>query len=351
MPIDFRRKPLLAKLHACEGSPTPIWIMRQAGRYLPQYRAVREKFKDFMEFCLTPQAAAEVTLQPVEYFGMDGAIIFSDILIIPKALGMQVEFVEHVGPKLGAIKEMQDVYNYTQYDEGIFHKVGEAIAMAKSMLDAQSPTTTLIGFAGGPFTIAAYMIEGGGSRDFARTIQFALQHPEAFNTLLKAVTVATIKYLKIQIASGAEVIKLFDSWAGIVPQYLFEQFVVEPLQQIAKALKDEYNEIPIIAFMRGAGSKLRWLKHIDALAIDQYQSLNWCFENFKNTTPNAKIILQGNLDNALLAYGNQKQIMQEAKKIMEIAKHNHLIFNLGHGILPNTPVANVRCLIDLVRET
>lgn len=347
----MKEKMLISKLLKVKGSKTPIWIMRQAGRYLPEYRKVRSNFKDFMHFCLTPHAAAEVTVQPLMRFDLDAAIIFSDILIIPKALGMDVQFIESIGPVLKNIETEQEVKKFENFDIDVFNKVGQAIKLTKTELQANHPGKTLIGFAGAPFTIAAYMIEGRGSKDFAKVRKFAVSYPKAFEKLLDIITQATIEYLKVQILNGAEVIKLFDSWAGSVPFGDFENHVIKPISKITEALKLQSPAIPIIIFARNSGVKLKRFNELsshNALAIDQYADLEWCYNNL--TINQAEPVLQGNLDNALLAYGDFNSIKNAAEKILSQAQSKHLIFNLGHGILPTTPIDNVKYLIDIVKN-
>ncbi|MDF3048010.1 MAG: uroporphyrinogen decarboxylase [Candidatus Midichloriaceae bacterium] len=343
------KKPLLEKISSKPNSRTPIWIMRQAGRYLPEYREVRSKFSNFIDFCLTPEAAVEVTLQPLKRFPLDAAIIFSDILLIPKALGMNVEFSPSHGPKLEAIKSLRDIKKITKPNEAIFEKVGQAIKLVKKELTSDFKDKTLIGFAGAPFTIAAYMIEGGGSKEFAKVKQFFIENPNEFSELLNIIVQATIEYLKVQVKSGAEVIKIFDSWAGIVPNNEFQNMVVKPIERIVNAVKAEFPVVPFIVFARNAGSNLRYFKsktNIDAYAIDQYNDLTWAF---KALTKNERApVLQGNMDNTLLAYGNRKQIVECAHKILDKAHDKSLIFNLGHGILPETPIDNMKCLVETV---
>ncbi|MCE2991803.1 MAG: uroporphyrinogen decarboxylase [Candidatus Jidaibacter sp.] len=343
------KKPLLEKIASQPNSKTPIWIMRQAGRYLPEYREIRSKFPSFIDFCLTPEAAAEVTLQPLKRFQLDAAIIFSDILLIPKALGMKVEFSPSHGPKLESINSLRDIKKITKPNEMVFDKVGQAIKLVRQELSGNFKDKTLIGFAGAPFTIASYMIEGGGSKEFAKVKRFFIENPNEFSELLETIVKATIQYLKVQIKSGAEVIKIFDSWAGVVPNSEFRNMVVKPIEKIIEGVKAEFPSIPFIVFARNAGSSLRYFKsktNVDAYAIDQYNDLTWAF---KALTKNEKApVLQGNMDNMLLAYGNKKQIIERAHKILDKAHGESLIFNLGHGILPETPIDNMKCLVDAV---
>ncbi len=342
-------KPLLDKLNLKPNSRTPIWIMRQAGRYLPEYLEVRQKFKSFVDFCLTPDAAAMVTLQPLKRFQLDAAIIFSDILLIPKALGMKVEFLASHGPKLESIQSLRDIKKLTKPNLVIFEKVGQAIKLVKEEMDRDFKDKTLIGFAGAPFTIAAYMIEGSGSKDFAKVREFAVQNPNEFAELIDIIVSATIEYIKVQIKNGAEVIKIFDSWAGSVPNYEFKSHVVMPITRIVDSIKADFPDVPCIVFARKAGSNLKAFKtktNIDAYAIDQYTDLTWAFKNLANH--GSDVVLQGNLDNIVLAYGNNGQISNHVNRIFTKAQGRHLIFNLGHGILPQTPIDNVKHLVDMV---
>jgi uroporphyrinogen decarboxylase len=342
-------KPLLDKLRLMPNSRTPIWIMRQAGRYLPEYLEVRKKFKSFVDFCLTPDAAATVTLQPLERFNLDAAIIFSDILLIPKALGMKLEFLESYGPKLEAIESLRDMKKLTEPNFLVFEKVGEAIKLAKEKIGTDFKDKTLIGFAGAPFTIASYMIEGSTSKDFEKVRKFAVQNPKEFSELINVIISATIEYIKVQVINGAEVIKIFDSWAGNVPNYEFKNHVVMPIMKIIDGVKKEFPDIPFIVFARKAGNNLKAFKaktNIDAYAIDQYTDLTWAFKNLANDSK--QLVLQGNFDNTLLAYGNTRQISSHVNKIFAKSRNKNLIFNLGHGILPQTPIDNVKYLVDMV---
>lgn len=347
----MKKKLLISKLYKQESSKVPIWIMRQAGRYLPEYKKMRSNFKDFIDFCLTPDAAAEVTLQPLKRFDLDAAIIFSDILIVPSALGIEVKFIESIGPILNAISTPKDLKKIQLTNYNVFNEVGKAIKLVKhNMNNEYGNSKTLIGFAGAPFTIAAYMIEGRSSKDFAKVYKFSHTYPKTFRKLINIITKATIEYLEIQIQSGVEVIKLFDSWAGLVPESKFESYVIKPIEIITKTLKKKFPEIPIIVFARNVGSKLKKFNKIqtfDAYAIDQYTDLSWCYSNLKNFDSNP--VLQGNLDNFLLAYGNFTQIKNQVERIMRKAQSKHLVFNLGHGILPYTPIKNVEYLINIVK--
>jgi uroporphyrinogen decarboxylase len=337
-------KLLISTLSKSGNQRSPIWVMRQAGRYLPEYRELRSNFPGFMEFCLTPDAAAEATIQPLKRFPLDAAIIFSDILIVPKALGVDVKFVEAEGPKLEKIENINDI-NKLNLEIGIFDKVCTAISKVRKEIDINYKDKTLIGFAGAPFTISAYMIEGSGSKDFMNVKKFMIKHRNEYSKLIDKIVDATITYLSMQIESGAEVIKIFDSWAGCLSDEDFKDWVIKPIERITTAIKSKYPNIPIIVFARGVGAKLKTISKktsIDALAVDQYTDINWAFKNL-----NGKVI-QGNLDNALLAFGERDQILKQAEKILKANRDSQLVFNLGHGILPETPIDNMKALVEYV---
>ncbi len=326
----------------------PIWIMRQAGRYLPEYLEVRSKVDNFLELCYNPKLASKVTLQPIERFNLDGAIIFSDILVIPDALGIKVKFVKNEGPKLETIDKNEDlkklkIQNVAKHLSPVF----ETISLTKSQL---SNKVTLIGFSGSPWTIASYMIEGGGSKTFEKTRRKALEDQKFFQNLVDILVEAIIIYLTNQIEAGAEIIKLFDSWAGILPFSEYKRWVIEPNKKIISELKKKFPLIPIIAFPRGSGifyEEFAKQVKMDCLAVDQNLSPKWIRDNLQNKFD---IVVQGNLDNYILAY-NDKMIEEEVSEIMDNLNHKNFIFNLGHGILPQTPIKNVEKMIELIRKS
>lgn len=325
---------------------TPLWVMRQAGRYLPEYRNTRKEFKSFIEFCLTPEAAAQVTLQPLYRFDFDAAIVFSDILIVPHAMGVSVTFVEGQGPKLKPIRTNEDFAGLHAPDMEVFAKTASTIKKARAVMDKDFPGTALIGFAGAPWTVATYMIEGSGSKTFPEVSKLLYSNPMLFDKIIDSVTEATIDYLKIQVEAGAEVIKLFDSWSGLVPEHLFHKYIILPAQKIITSLKAVYPELPVIGFPRNAGARYVQFAHeskVDAVAIDQNLPLEFAIKNFP------KLVIQGNFDNMLLAYGGVEQIGNEARRILDSVKEIPHIFNLGHGILPETPIENLLALIKAVR--
>lgn len=321
----------------------PIWIMRQAGRYLPEYREIRSNVKNFLELCYTPKLACEVTLQPITRFDLDAAIIFSDILVIPDALGVKVEFVKNEGPKLGSfeLKNLK-IDNIEKHLSPVF----EALALTKSKL---SKDKALIGFSGSPWTLACYMIEGGGSKNFELTREKAVHDEEFFAELIEILTASIITYLSAQIKAGATVVKLFDSWAGVLPPAQLQKWVINPTKKIVDEIKKLHPEIPVICFPRGVGANYEEFARIVAphgLALDQNLPRNWVKKNLQE---NLGQVVQGNLDNILLAFGSKKEIEKEVLNILETFGDQPFVFNLGHGILPETPIENVELVMKLVR--
>ena len=328
-------------------STPPIWVMRQAGRYLPEYREIRSNVKNFLDLCYNPKLASEVTLQPIRRFGFDAAIIFSDILVIPDALGVKVEFVKNEGPKLQKISSSSDlkslkIDNIKSHLQPVF----EALAITKSKLDS----TALIGFSGSPWTLASYMIEGGGSKNFENVRVAAIRDPEFFSQLIEILTQSIIEYLSLKISAGADVVKLFDSWAAVLPPSELQKWVIDPTKKIVSELKKLHPNTPIICFPRGIGvNYLEFARQIkcDAIALDQTVEKNWAKKNLQQ---DYGVILQGNLDNILLAFGSKKEIEKEVLNILETFSDCPFIFNLGHGILPPTPIENVELVLELVRK-
>lgn len=322
----------------------PFWFMRQAGRYLPEYMKIRSGFSNFLEFCYTPDAACEVTLQPIQRFGMDAAIMFSDILVIPDALGQDVSFVKGEGPKLKSIDQIKDIdrLQASNLHEHL-NPVYEAIGLIRNEL---AQDKALIGFSGSPWTLACYMIEGQGSKDFAKTRSFAYQEPEAFARLIQLLVQSVSSYCIRQIESGVQVIQLFDSWAGLVPACLFDEWVVRPTRAIAKAIKQTHPDIPVIGFARAAGANLldyAEINELDALGLDQMVPLEWARKYLGHK------VLQGNLDNLLLASDREKSV-EQTKQILEKMSDSPFIFNLGHGIVPHTPIDHVNAVVQSIKE-
>ncbi len=338
-------KPLLRAL-AGETLPSPPWwLMRQAGRYLPEYRQVRARAHDFVELCLTPDLAAELTLQPIRRYGMDGAILFSDILMLPYALGQKLAFHEGEGPVLERIEDAAGVARLDPSCVGSsLDPVFETTRRVRDALDAR---TTLIGFAGAPWTVATYMVEGGGSRDFRRVKSWAYRDPEAFNALIDLLAEATIEYLTGQIEAGAEVVQLFDSWAGILPEPEFVSWVIEPTRRIVSALKRRFADYPVIGFPRGAGIlHERYLREtgVDGIGIDTAVPPSYAHRTLQ---PHGTV--QGNLDPVLVIVGGTA-LEEPVRKLRQTLGRGPYIFNLGHGVLPETPPENVKALARLLTE-
>ncbi len=338
-------KKIINALKNIKNDVPPIWLMRQAGRFLPEYREVREHLGSFLNLCYSPKDAAEVTLQPVRRFGFDAAIIFSDILVIPDALGVDVSFVQGEGPKLSPIQSAQDIKKL-DVDKVISHlnPVFEALKLTKEHLPESA---ALIGFAGAPWTVSTYMIEGGGSKDFSTTKKFVFENPKLYQELQEILIQATSLYLIEQIKSGAEVIQLFDSWSGVLAHEEFRDLVIKPAKKIVENIKKYSPDTPIIGFPKGAGFFYEeYIKEVpvDGVSIDYTVPLEWAAENLQ-----PHVCVQGNLDPVILAT-SQELIRKRAREIKDILGNGRFIFNLGHGILPYTPIENVELLVDIVRN-
>jgi uroporphyrinogen decarboxylase len=322
---------------------TPIWIMRQAGRYLPEYMDVRKKH-DFITVCKTPELATEVTLQPIRRFGFDAAILFSDILVIPEALGQNLEFLENHGPRLyPQVLLDEDIKKLNIQDiESRLSYVGDAVKMIRGALNGKTP---LIGFSGSPFTLATYMIEGKPTRNFKYIKQMLYNYPQRLIDLLELLTEAVVRYLKMQIQAGAQALQVFDTWGGILPVHLYEPYSAKYLKKIASELK-QFN-VPITLFSKGGIDLARQLSNSEANMI----GIDWMTDMGEaRKLLGSKFALQGNLDPTTL-YGSQDIIRQEVLRVLEVfGKESGHVFNLGHGILPDIPVDNVSFLVDVVRE-
>ena len=338
-------KPLLAALAGETHAVPPIWLMRQAGRYLPEYRELRAKAPSFLDFCYTPAMAAEVTLQPIRRFGFDGAILFSDILVVPDALGQVVSFEKGAGPQLEPIEEPAHLSRLRDFDAEKLAPVYETIDRVKSALPAE---TSFIGFCGAPWTVASYMIAGHGTPDQAPARLFALRHPQAFAQLIDILVDASAAYLLRQIAAGVEAVQIFDSWAGVLPVNEFENWVLGPLERLIAKIRAMRPDIPIIAFVRGAGSQFpavtRRLSGANAFGLDTAMDAAFA----ASVTPAGKA-LQGNLDPLALIVGGDA-LKRETDRVLSALRVRPHIFNLGHGILPETPIAHVEQLLSIVRN-
>jgi uroporphyrinogen decarboxylase len=336
-------RPLLQVLAGETSTRPPWWLMRQAGRYLPEYRALRAQARDFADFCLTPALAAEATLQPVRRFAMDAAIVFADILLVPQALGQAVEYRED-GPALAPLDETGGLAALDPAGCRDLDPVYETVRRARAELPAE---VALIGFAGAPWTLATYMVEGGASRDFRHVKGWAYRDPQRFSELIEIIVEATVGYLSGQIAAGIDAVQLFDSWAGVLPEAAFERWVIAPTRAIAMRLKQRFPTVPIIGFPRGAGlfyERYAAASGLDAIALDTTVPLGFARERLQT-----RLAVQGNLDPVALLVGGAA--MEEAVAAIRGAfAGGPFIFNLGHGVLPQTPPENVAALARLLRE-
>lgn len=333
---------LLDTLRGHVGDRRPVWLMRQAGRYLPEYRALRAEKGGFLELVYDSEAAAEITLQPVRRFGFDGAILFSDILIVPYAMGQNLAFLAGEGPQLSprlidsALKALHAVPERLQ-------PIYRTVAMVREQL---GPETALLGFAGSPWTIATYMIAGEGSRDQHLARAMAYRDPGAFQAIIDAVIAVTVEYLSGQIVAGAEAVQLFDSWAGSLAPDQFERWVVAPNSAIADAVRARHPAVPVIGFPKGAGSKLVAYAReteVDAVGLDETIDPVWAMHALPHGLP-----VQGNLDPLLLLAGGQG-LERRARWILEAFDGRPHVFNLGHGIDKETPIGHVERLLEIVR--
>ena len=327
-------------------SPPPLWLMRQAGRYLPEYRAIRAEAGSFLEFCYNPDSTVEATLQPIRRFGFDAAIMFSDILVVPDALGQRVSFESGEGPRLTPITTASGVDDLRDtIDLDHLAPVFETIRRLKRELPSGTP---LIGFCGAPWTVASYMVAGRGTPDQAPARLLAYRDPQLFQALVDKLVAASIVYLRRQVEAGADAIQIFDTWAGVLPAGEFERWCLKPIAAIVAALRATHPDIPVIVFARGAGPRLLELKEAtgaDALGIDTATDPHWAARTVPVST-----VLQGNLDPLALIAGGQA-LESAVGRILAAFRHRPHIFNLGHGILPETPIANVERLIELVRRS
>jgi uroporphyrinogen decarboxylase len=324
--------------------PPPVWLMRQAGRYLPEYREVRARAGDFISLCTSPALAAEVTLQPLRRYGMDAAILFSDILMLPWALGQGLRFAEGEGPRLPPIRDAAgvDALDPSRLADAIA-PILETVRLVRTGVGE----ATLIGFAGSPFTVACYMVEGQGTKEFAHVRRMAYSQPGLFAQLMDIVTNATIEYLSAQIGAGAEVVMLFDSWAGVLSPRLFQRHVIAPTKRIVDALAQRHPDTKVIGFPRGAGTLLGAYAAdtgASAVAIDTGVD-----PAFASSAVPGDTALQGNLDPMALVAGGEA-LARETSGILDAMRGRPFIFNLGHGIVPETPPDHVAMLMQQIRS-
>jgi uroporphyrinogen decarboxylase len=340
--IQIDPKPLIAVLKGERQNVPPIWLMRQAGRYLPEYRALRASKGGFLDLCYDPDAAAEVTLQPIKRFGFDGSILFSDILVIPHALGQDLWFEEGEGPRLAPTLDQSPLESLVEARQRLF-PIYETVRRVAAALP---PQTSFLGFAGSPWTVATYMVAGRGSKDQATARRMAYGKSEMFARLINKITAITIDYLCGQIEAGVHAVQLFDSWAGSLSPAQFERWVIAPNAAIVAGVKARHPHIPIIGFPKGAGGKLTAYAMgtgVDGLGLDETVDPVWANAVLPKGLP-----VQGNLDPlALIAGGDTlKSAIDYILKAFADRPH---IFNLGHGILPDTPIDHVEALLMRIR--
>ncbi|MCG8494308.1 MAG: uroporphyrinogen decarboxylase [Sneathiellales bacterium] len=323
----------------------PFWLMRQAGRYLPEYRQTRADAGSFLDLCYNPKLAEEVTLQPLRRYDMDAAILFADILLIPDALGQPLAYKEGEGPVLEAVRSAKELSSLS-FDN--LHKVLNPVYETVDRLSSSLPShCTLIGFAGAPWTVATYMVEGRGSKDYVNIKKWIYSDPDGFQELMEILIRSTTEYLLHQIKAGAEVVQIFDTWAGVLPDEEFARWVTEPTRRIVEAIRREHPGFPIIGFPKGAGGNLMDYVQktgIDAVSLDTAAPLDWAATEIQ-----PHVTVQGNLDPILLVTGGQKMV-DRIHHILKTFSNGSHIFNLGHGIIPQTPPENVALLAETLHN-
>jgi uroporphyrinogen decarboxylase len=336
---------LVALFRGVLTDPPPIWLMRQAGRYLPEYREVRAKAGSFLDLCYNPALAAEVTLQPIRRYGFDAAILFADILLVPDALGQSVRFAEGEGPLLDPITSAADL---KRLQPGATRPKYALVAETVARLRQDMPKeTALIGFCGAPWTVATYMVEGRGSKDQAGARLWAYRDRDGFQKLIDILVETSITYLGEQVKAGADVLQIFDTWAGVLPDDEFDRWVVEPTQRIVAGVKAAHPGVPIIGFPRGASGSALWYVSetgVDGIGCDTAMPPYMMAEAFDEEP----VVVQGNLDPLLLVAGGEP-LEERTHEILERMAGKRFIFNLGHGIVPETPPENVARLVEIVR--
>ncbi len=337
-------KPFLRALAGETVTPPPFWLMRQAGRYLPEYRATRTQAGSFLDLCYNPELAVEVTLQPLRRYGFDAAILFSDILVVPDGLGQQVAFKEGEGPVLTPVRSARDLDDLDI--SGLHDRMAPVYATVNGLSKAIPSTTALIGFSGAPWTVATYMVEGGGSKDFANTKRLMWSEPETFARLMDLLVEATGQYLIRQIDNGAEAIQIFDTWAGALPETEFRQWVIEPARKLVERIHAERPGVPVIGFPRGAGILYEAYvteTKVNGVSLDTSVPLDWAAKVLQ-----PKCTVQGNLDPILVVAGGEA-LDAGIDRILKTLGKGPFIFNLGHGIIPPTPPENVARLAERVK--
>ncbi len=340
---DRPNRHLVRTLRGQRMEPPPIWLMRQAGRHLPEYRKIRAQAASFLDFCYTPELAIEATLQPIRRYGFDAAILFCDILVIPDALGAKVRFVEGEGPKLEPITSAEGLA--TDAVSAVGEKLAPVYEAVREIRAALPNPTALIGFAGAPWTVATYMVEGGSSRDFAATKTLMWSEPAAFGRLIQLLVDATVAHLSAQAEAGVDAVQIFDSWAGVLPAPEFRRWCIDPTRKIVDRMKQRFPDLPIIGFPKGAGAMIEDFVQgagVDGVSVDSSMPLRTA------AAMQARVAVQGNLDPILLMTGGDAFRQRVSETLSALSGGPH-IFNLGHGILPATPIDHVMELVDIVR--
>jgi uroporphyrinogen decarboxylase len=345
LPQTSPAKPFVDVLSGHRQRVPPIWMMRQAGRYLPEYRQVRAKAGGFLDLCFTPELASEVTLQPIRRFGFDAAIIFSDILVIPYALGRAVRFEVGEGPRLDPLDTPEKIGALARQAD--FTKLEPVFEALRRVRGALASDVALIGFCGAPWTVATYMVAGQGTPDQGPARMMAYQHPHAFSKIIDVLVESSIVYLLGQLKAGADALQIFDTWAGILPPREFLRWSIEPTRRIVEGVRAIMPDAKIIGFPRGAGAQLAG--YIEATKVDAV-SIDWTAEpQLIRERVQAKVAVQGNLDPLALIAGGAA-LDRAVDEVLSSYADGRLIFNLGHGILPETPIAHVEQMVRRVRE-
>lgn len=336
-------KKLLNVLQGKQELIPPIWLMRQAGRYLPEYRELRAQKGGFLELAYDSDAATEITIQPIRRFGFDAAILFSDILVVPHAMGQELWFEAGEGPRLAPRLAQSELNGLTANPE----RLSPVLDTVRKVSAALPKETTFLGFAGSPWTVATYMVHGQGSKDQSEARRMAYAEPERFSALIEAIITTTVDYLSGQINAGVDAVQLFDSWAGSLSPAQFEKWVIAPNAEIVRRLKARHPNVPIIGFPKGAGGKLAAYAEgtgVDALGLDETIDPHWANRELPNGLP-----VQGNLDPLVLISGGN-DLIKAVENILSAFRNRPHIFNLGHGILPDTPIEHVEHLLSQIRK-
>ena len=337
-------KSLIAALGGVAQSPPPVWLMRQAGRYLPEYRALRAKAGEFLNLIFTPEYAVEVTLQPIRRFDFDAAILFSDILVIPHALGQPVRFAAGEGPRLDPLADGEAVKRLAGVvDQDVLGPIYETVRLVKAKLDAG---TALLGFCGAPWTVASYMIAGQGTSDQGPARLFAYREPAAFAALIDILVDASAAYLVRQLQAGADAVQIFDTWAGVLPPEEFSRWCIEPTGRIVAKVRAQIPGAKVIGFPRGAGTLLG--RYVEDVPVDGV-GLDWTVDRgFVRDRVQSRVAVQGNLDPLVLVAGGAG-LERGVDAVLEAFAGGPFIFNLGHGIVPETPIAHVEAMLKRIR--